>query len=387
MEELKYSYIKNYISKKLQKGFLYNDSYILEKIEKCPFVVRNGSFVNKGDVLFSMTFNDTTVDIASPFSGYIEIHSRWFREELNADSVFASFFEYEYEVYFKCGISLDKITNSKRMIWNYWEAAINIDEPWSGKSTCRSELELNLKSNLPCLHFRYKNFHLKVNDRVYFIDVEDNPIIDLVVVKKEHKYGDCQREVDFILLNQDIISLKQCKLSKILIKFANDDKPIILKEFDSYKYNDINGLREPVDKHSPKYEEYLENCKRAPYYRLFQLYVEAYCSLLDKVGYTYQDNSLNHRELEYDYCYVYLMHDKRNGYHKIGMSNKPDIREKTLQSEVPAVQMVCSKKYPSRKIAKAIEAALHNAYAEQRVRGEWFNLSPLDIQMLKETLS
>ena len=69
MEELKYSYITNYISKKLQNGFLYNDSYILEKMEKCPLVVRNGSFVNKGDVLFSMTFNDTTIDVASPFSG------------------------------------------------------------------------------------------------------------------------------------------------------------------------------------------------------------------------------------------------------------------------------------------------------------------------------
>ena len=69
------------------------------------------------------------------------------------------------------------------------------------------------------------------------------------------------------------------------------------------------------------------------------------------------------------------------------MSNKPPVREKTLQSEVPAIEMVCSKKYPSRKIAKAIESALHNAYAEQRVRGEWFNLSPTDILMLKETLS
>ena len=181
--------------------------------------------------------------------------------------------------------------------------------------------------------------------------------------------------------------MKQCKLSKILIKFANDDKPIELSEFHCSKYDTINRLKKRIDYNLSNIEEYFENCKRAPCYRLFHLYVEAYCSLLDKEGYTYQDDSLSHRELEYDYCYVYLMHDKRNGYHKIGMSNKPDVREKTLQSEVPDVQMVCSKRYPSRKIAKAIEAALHNAYAEQRVRGEWFNLSLIDIQMLKETLS
>ena len=92
-------------------------------------------------------------------------------------------------------------------------------------------------------------------------------------------------------------------------------------------------------------------------------------------------------KIKYDYCYVYLMHDKRNGYHKIGISKTPEYREKTLQSEQPNIEMICFKRYPSRKIAKAFESALHDAYAEQRVRGEWFNLSEIDIEMLKESLS
>ena len=81
------------------------------------------------------------------------------------------------------------------------------------------------------------------------------------------------------------------------------------------------------------------------------------------------------------------MHDKRNGYHKIGISKEPKYREKTLQSEQPAIEMICNKRYPSRKIAEAIEFALHKAYAEQRVRGEWFDLSPEDVIMLKESLT
>lgn len=81
------------------------------------------------------------------------------------------------------------------------------------------------------------------------------------------------------------------------------------------------------------------------------------------------------------------MCDKRNGYYKIGISKEPKYREKTLQSEQPAIEMVCNKLYPSPKIAKAIEFALHEAYSEQRVRGEWFDLSPEDVIMLKESLT
>jgi hypothetical protein len=48
--------------------------------------------------------------------------------------------------------------------------------------------------------------------------------------------------------------------------------------------------------------------------------------------------------------------------------------------------MLCAKKYPLRKIAKAIESALHFAFDNQRIRGEWFNLSEKDVSALIETL-
>ncbi len=86
-------------------------------------------------------------------------------------------------------------------------------------------------------------------------------------------------------------------------------------------------------------------------------------------------------------CFVYLMLDKRNGLYKIGISSEPKYREKTLQSEQPKVGLVAKKKYINRKIAGAIEKALHNVYHHKHQRGEWFRLDEEDLNELKHTLA
>lgn len=73
--------------------------------------------------------------------------------------------------------------------------------------------------------------------------------------------------------------------------------------------------------------------------------------------------------VQFEYCYVYLMHDTNTGYYKIGMSNNPAYREGTLQSEKPTIELLACHKYPSRKFAAAIESALHNVYKDFHVRG------------------
>ena len=80
------------------------------------------------------------------------------------------------------------------------------------------------------------------------------------------------------------------------------------------------------------------------------------------------------------------MIDTTNNFHKIGISNNPRYREHTLQSDKPTIELLCAKEYPSRIIAESIEAALHKAYANKRIRGEWFNLEPVDIEEIKQTL-
>ncbi|MBE0663110.1 MAG: GIY-YIG nuclease family protein [Bacteroidales bacterium] len=91
--------------------------------------------------------------------------------------------------------------------------------------------------------------------------------------------------------------------------------------------------------------------------------------------------------IDNDHCYVYLMIDLTNNYHKIGISNKPGYREKTLQSEKPTIEMLCYKRFPNRKIATSFELALHQSYADKRVRGEWFDLTEKEVQELNEVLT
>jgi hypothetical protein len=85
-------------------------------------------------------------------------------------------------------------------------------------------------------------------------------------------------------------------------------------------------------------------------------------------------------------CHVYLMHDTTNNFHKIGISNKPEYREKTLQGDKPTIELICSKEFPNRGIAKSIEQALHGNYASKRIRGEWFELNNNDVTDIQTTL-
>lgn len=87
------------------------------------------------------------------------------------------------------------------------------------------------------------------------------------------------------------------------------------------------------------------------------------------------------------HCYVYLMHDTTNHYFKIGMSNDPKYRERTLQSEKPTIDTIIAKRYPIRSIARNIEKALQNTYMDKHVRGEWYRLERIDVEHLIESLS
>jgi hypothetical protein len=72
---------------------------------------------------------------------------------------------------------------------------------------------------------------------------------------------------------------------------------------------------------------------------------------------------------------TYLMKNNHTKLYKIGYSKNPKHREKTLQSEEPNIKMV--------KIwNKNIERKLHKLYSEYRVRGEWFNLTPVQVKYI-----
>ncbi len=79
--------------------------------------------------------------------------------------------------------------------------------------------------------------------------------------------------------------------------------------------------------------------------------------------------------------YVYLMHNQRNGYYKLGRSVNPGYREKTLQAEEPEISLIAKWLAPAQ-----VEKQLHTAFASKRVRGEWFELSPDDLSIIRQLM-
>lgn len=77
--------------------------------------------------------------------------------------------------------------------------------------------------------------------------------------------------------------------------------------------------------------------------------------------------------------YVYLMKDNNTGYYKIGRSDNPVIRERTLQSQKPTIEMILNWK-----TFASTEKELHREFFDKRIRGEWFDLDEIDINFIKE---
>lgn len=80
--------------------------------------------------------------------------------------------------------------------------------------------------------------------------------------------------------------------------------------------------------------------------------------------------------------FIYLMYNRQSGYYKIGRSKEPQIRENTLQSQEPTVQLIFSAPGTC-----AMEKELHREYHAKRMRGEWFDLTQEDINYIIEKMN
>lgn len=74
---------------------------------------------------------------------------------------------------------------------------------------------------------------------------------------------------------------------------------------------------------------------------------------------------------------IYLMINQRNGLYKIGRSVKPTVREHTLQSDEPEINLLRTWLGTHND-----EIYLHEIFSSSRVRGEWFRLSDEQIEKL-----
>lgn len=274
-----------------------------------------------------------------------------------------------HEYNFTCHITFDAITKSHQTNWPSYD--IIRDGTRSGS------IELKLKENRPLLSFIYpaKVLKLKKGDKLYFCS-SSTPFLELEIITPPYSASRMRDSgVDFFLLEKDLESLKENDFKELIIEYK-DGKPRTTIE---------NTWRQRIKSDWGEFFDPRETLESSD--KIFHKYVETYRMSLLEAGITFGKGAKKNRSgVHLESCFVYLMHDSQNGYYKIGISKTPKYRERTLQSEKPTIDMICAKEYPSRKIAEAIEQALHKVYAEERIRGEWFDLSEFDVEMISETL-
>lgn len=207
---------------------------------------------------------------------------------------------------------------------------------------------------------RTSNISLSQNDIISLL-FEDGSVLDFNLRKR----ADNPDLLFCPLYKEDIDILFQNRIIKYRISFAKQNIRSVTENI----FNDTFG-------------EFLFPAMQ--YY--IKKYVEQIKRIVPAFHFPSRTKDISIESSDFEWCCVYLMQDVSNGYYKIGISNNPEYRERTLQSEKPTIELLASKRFPTRKIAEAIESALHTTYCKQRLRGEWFNLNDEDVAAIIETL-
>ena len=145
--------------------------------------------------------------------------------------------------------------------------------------------------------------------------------------------------------------------------YNNLDKHLNFAKINNIKYTNL----QEVEKYC---EQFLRNNSN-------KFAKTAYQYVIDHV----EEDISNRKELKdliikiESYKKTYLMKDNHNGLYKIGFSKNPEFRESTLQSEKPSIKMV-------KTWDKDIEKHLHKEYSKNRVRGEWFDLTKVQVRYI-----
>lgn len=344
------------------------DEMLTNLDDTCVALKEYGTYINKGEaILVIKNIANHEIVIISPYSGYIKYEDLWRYEQEN-DSIVVSFLKHKYELDYDYSLYIDNIDGSTKIGWHNNNA----------KFDCQNQvfISLNIKENKPCLHFRYKKFSLKLNDKIFFLSgYGEEPFIDFTVISKEYVYSASEKikGVDLFLTFDDVKKLEMNDFEYIIIRFNNNNSPIT-----------ISTIKHNVDFIGRETDTIIRSKN------IFKQYASVFCMALQDAGIPLNDKGSKDGELialdKSNSCSVYLMYDCNTHFYKIGISKSPNYREKTLQSERPVIELLSSKEYPSRRIAEAIESALHKVFAEKRVRGEWFELNSADVLVLKETL-
>lgn len=330
------------------------------------WLVTEGDYVKIGQPLLTINSgnyfenNSFTKQIESPKEGYITIPNRDFygRKNISNINLFSIFNKdidrqvFRYQT--KYQTSIDNFTNATIYSWNFIRFS----------SIFKFKLENYSGKDFICFEYQYPQLKLSEIDKILFL-LSNNEIIEFPLSSGKYKIDNNTKGFKVTLYSEEIDLLSNFSIEsiRILIESENQKIDIFLKDESAYPKRDLQFV----------IKETFSNYKKAV------STVDNYNPIFKSAGDIKSNNSN-------EICFVYLMLDSVNNYHKIGISNNPEYREKTLQSEKPTIELISHKHYPTRKIAESIEKALHESYKDKRIRGEWFILSEEDINNIKETL-
>lgn len=93
-----------------------------------------------------------------------------------------------------------------------------------------------------------------------------------------------------------------------------------------------------------------------------------------------EDDNVSAWRTDSDCRYVYMIRESWRGLIKIGIAKNLKARLAAIQSSCP--QDICLIGYFETKHARSVEAHLHQRFAHKHHAGEWFDLSPQDVQLI-----
>lgn len=328
----------------------YNGHYYDDEIEHHPILSEHSGYIFHEFT----SLNHTIDDLLRPIIIYARI------EDLIDERYLLSYH-----------IKQDEFTAAKSIEWNLNNSE---DDTYFSKYLLdlSTYIDLTIEKNLPVmvLGFSRKRFNINKRDTISF-KFEDGRVLHFPVLASPVNNGrlKSQSTVSLALTANDIDLFETVSWERMRIDHFNGATPVTIEN--EYMICRSDGFSKAY------FKKYIQEYKRALNELGIVLRSVPKRPVLETGGIAQTD----------DACYVYLMIDTSNGYHKIGISNHPNYREKTLQSEKPTIEKICAKQFPSRIIAQSIESALHTAFASKRIRGEWFNLSEQDVKQIIETLT
>ncbi len=350
---------------------------------------KDGDFVKAGELVLTLKYktaygNNETINHYSERDGFIEVDDFLF-----SFSVDLKQFDVLYTIYSNNTVRTDKkfknepliiiddFTKKKIIKWQKVAGNLLIRGIKSYSAQGEEELLFSFmnENGLDYIIFNFlsKHFVLSKGDKICFL-FEEKGIIEFVIQDSSYKISDSSSGKIFenkaLITDNELLIFEKDKFVKWRISFGNQKRELIGGDRSIKPYLDKSNLVLAINKLAKEHRE------------LVRLEIDGYVPVLNREELNIEkDNSPNEEE-----CYVYLMIDIVNNHYKIGISNKPEWRERTLQSEKPTIELVAKKKFVKRKIALSIEKALHQAYSNKRIRGEWFQLDEIEVEEIKSTL-